>query len=31
VRLALLRPGEESTLSPKQRRYSREPDPEPAQ
>jgi pilus assembly protein CpaB len=31
VRLALLRPGDESTLSPKQRRYSREPDPEPAQ
>ena len=31
VRLALLRPGDESTLTPKQRKYSREPDPEPAQ
>jgi pilus assembly protein CpaB len=31
VRLALLRPGEQSELSSKQRAYSREPDPEPAQ
>jgi pilus assembly protein CpaB len=31
VRLALLRPGDDSTLDPKQRAYSREPDPEPAQ
>ncbi len=31
VRLALLRPGDESTLTPKQRKYSRDPDPEPAQ
>ena len=31
VRLALLRPGDDSTLSPDQRAYSREPDPEPAQ
>jgi len=31
VRLALLRPGDESTLSPKQRKYSRDPDPEPVQ
>jgi pilus assembly protein CpaB len=31
VRLALLRPGEESELSSEQRAYSREPDPEPAQ
>ena len=31
VRLSLLRPGEESTLSGKQRVYQREPDPEPRQ
>ncbi len=31
VRLALLRAGDESELTPKQRKYSREPDPEPAQ
>lgn len=31
VRLALLRPGEESTLTGKQRAYQREPDPEPSQ
>jgi pilus assembly protein CpaB len=31
VRLALLRPGDDSTLSARQRAYSREPDPEPAQ
>ena len=31
VRLALLRPGDESELSGKQRAYQREPDPEPAQ
>ena len=31
VRLALLRPGDDSTLSGDQRAYSREPDPEPAQ
>lgn len=31
VRLALLRAGDESELTPKQRTYSREPDPEPAQ
>jgi pilus assembly protein CpaB len=31
VRLALLRPGDQSTLSAEQRAYSREPDPEAAQ
>jgi pilus assembly protein CpaB len=31
VRLALLRPGDDSTLSSRQRAYSREPDPEPDQ
>jgi pilus assembly protein CpaB len=31
VRLALLRPGSDEELSAKQRAYSREPDPEPAQ
>jgi pilus assembly protein CpaB len=31
VRLALLRPGDQSTLSPDQRTYSREPDPEAGQ
>jgi pilus assembly protein CpaB len=31
VRLALLRPGDDSTLSPDQRAYSREPDPEATQ
>lgn len=31
VRLALLRPGDQSTLSARERAYSREPDPEPAQ
>ena len=31
VRLALLRPGSDEELTPKQRAYSREPDPEPAQ
>jgi Flp pilus assembly protein CpaB len=31
VRLALLRPGDDSPLSSRQRAYSREPDPEPAQ
>ena len=31
VRLALLRPGSDEELSRKQRSYSREPDPEPAQ
>jgi pilus assembly protein CpaB len=31
VRLALLRPGESAELTKKQRVYSREPDPEPAQ
>jgi pilus assembly protein CpaB len=30
VRLALLRPGDDSTLAPNERAYSREPDPEPA-
>ena len=31
VRLALLRPGESAELTDKQKRYSREPDPEPVQ
>src|SRR5262245_61906274 len=30
VRLALLRPGDDSTLAPNERSFSREPDPEPS-